>query len=60
MVSDKVEVISQSYKPDAKPVKWECDGSPEFTLDEAQKEKRGTDIVLHLNEESKEFLKPTG
>ncbi len=56
MVSDKVEVISRSYKEDAAAVRWECDGSPEFELGDAEKEQRGTDIVLHINEESKEFL----
>ncbi len=56
MVADKVEVITKSYAADAKAVKWECDGSPEFTLEETTKETRGTDIVLHLNEESREFL----
>jgi molecular chaperone HtpG len=56
MVSDKVEVFSKSFKDDAKPVRWECDGSPEFTLEEVEKDLRGTDIVLHINEESKEFL----
>jgi molecular chaperone HtpG len=56
MVSDKVTVVTQSFKEGAKAVKWECDGSPEFTLEETEKEGRGTDIILHLNEESKEFL----
>lgn len=56
MVSDKVEVISKSYKEGASAVRWECDGSPEFTLEETTKEERGTDIVLHINDESKEFL----
>ncbi len=56
MVSDKVEVISKSFREDSKAVRWECDGSPEFTLEEVEKESRGTDIVLHLNEESQEFL----
>lgn len=56
MVSDKVEVITKSYLTEARAVKWECDGSPEYSLDEAEKESRGTDIVLHLNEDSKEFL----
>jgi molecular chaperone HtpG len=55
MVSEKVEVITKSYKEDAKAVRWECDGSPEFTLEEVEKEQRGTDIILHLNEESQEF-----
>ncbi len=58
MVSDKVEVVSKSCKEDAKAVRWECDGSPEFTLEETEKEQRGTDIILHINEESKEFLEP--
>ena len=58
MVSDKVEVISKSFKEGSKAVRWECDGSPEFTLEEVEKETRGTDIVLHLNEESQEFLEP--
>ncbi|MEY2918368.1 MAG: molecular chaperone HtpG, partial [Bacteroidota bacterium] len=56
MVSNKVEVFSKSFREGAKAVRWECDGSPEFTLEEVEKELRGTDIVLHINEESKEFL----
>lgn len=56
MVSDKVEIITKSYKEDAKAVRWECDGSPEYTLEETEKDSRGTDIVLYINEESKEFL----
>jgi len=56
MVSDKVEIITKSYKEDAKAVRWECDGSPEYTLEETEKETRGTDIVLYINEESAEFL----
>ena len=56
MVSDKVEIITKSYKEDAKAVRWECDGSPEYTLEETEKETRGTDIILYINEESKEFL----
>ena len=58
MVSEKVEVISKSFKEDATPVRWECDGSPEFLLEDTQKETRGTDIVMYLNEESQEFLEP--
>ncbi len=58
MVSDKVEIFSKSYKEDAKAVRWECDGSPEYTLEETEKEQRGTDIILFINEESKEFLEP--
>jgi molecular chaperone HtpG len=56
MVSNKVEVISKSYKEGAKAVRWECDGSPEFTLEEVEKADRGTDIILHINDESIEFL----
>ena len=56
MVSDKVEVFSRSYKEGSTAVRWECDGSPEFILEEVEKETRGTDIVLHLNAESQEFL----
>lgn len=56
MVSDKVEVFSKSFKEDAPAVRWECDGSPEYTLDETEKADRGTDIVLYINEESAEFL----
>ena len=59
MVSDKVEVISKSFKKGSKAVRWECDGSPEFTLEEVEKESRGTDIILHLNAESEEFLEPS-
>jgi len=58
MVSEKVEIITKSFRDDAKAVRWECDGSPEFTLEESDKTDRGTDIVLHINEESKEFLEP--
>ncbi len=55
MVSQKVEIITRSYKDEAKAVKWECDGSPEYTMEETEKERRGTDIILHIDEESKEF-----
>ncbi|MDQ6762782.1 MAG: molecular chaperone HtpG [Bacteroidota bacterium] len=58
MVSERVEIITKSFREDAKAVRWECDGSPEFTLEETEKESRGTDIILHINEESKEFLEP--
>ena len=58
MVSDKVVVISKSYKDEAPAVKWECDGSPAFTLEETEKPERGTSIILHLNDESQEFLDP--
>jgi molecular chaperone HtpG len=56
MVSEKVEVVTRSYREGAQAVKWECDGSPEFTLENAEREGRGTDIILHINEESTEFL----
>lgn len=58
MVSSKVEVITKSYKENTKAVRWECDGSPEFILEENEKNDRGTSIVMHLNEESLEFLQP--
>ncbi len=58
MVSEKVEVITKSFKENAVPVRWECDGSPEFLLEDYEKAERGTDIVMYLNEESKEFLEP--
>jgi molecular chaperone HtpG len=56
MVSEKVEVVTKSFKEGATAVRWICDGSPEFTLEPAEKELRGTDIILHINEESTEFL----
>jgi molecular chaperone HtpG len=56
MVSEKVEVVTKSFKEGATAVRWECDGSPEFSLTPAEKEHRGTDIILHINEESKDFL----
>lgn len=56
MVASKVEIITRSYREDATPVKWSCDGSPEFTLEETEKSDRGTDIILYIDEESKEFL----
>lgn len=56
MVSDKVEVFTKSFKEGEPAVRWECDGSPEYMLEETEKADRGTDIVLHINEESAEFL----
>lgn len=56
MVSDKVEVITRSWQEGAQAVKWTCDGSPEFTIEEAQRERRGTDVILHIDKDSKEFL----
>ncbi len=58
MVSDKVEVFTKSFKQEEKAARWECDGSPEYILEETEKNARGTDIILHINEESKEFLEP--
>jgi molecular chaperone HtpG len=55
MVADHVEIITKSYK-DAPASKWSCDGSPNYTIEAAEKTERGTDIVLHINEESEEFL----
>ena len=56
MVSEKVEVLTQSYNDEAATVYWSCDGSPEFELYEVEKKERGTKIILHINEESSEFL----
>lgn len=56
MVADKVEIITKSYREDAKAVKWSCDGSPAFEIDECDKAERGTDIALHVSEDCKEFL----
>ena len=56
MVSKKVEIKTLSYKDDAEAVKWSCDGSPEYTIEKIEKETRGTDIVLHIDDENKEFL----
>lgn len=56
MVSKKVEIITKSFREGAKAVKWSCDGSPEFTLEEVEKEDRGTDIVLYIDDDCKEFL----
>ncbi|WP_312555536.1 molecular chaperone HtpG [Empedobacter brevis] len=55
MVADKVEIITKSYKNEPA-VHWTCDGSPEFTLEKAEKTERGTEIILHISEDSKEFL----
>lgn len=56
MVSKKVEVITKSWQPDAKAVKWSCDGSPEYEMDECEKEGRGTDIVMYIDDDCKDFL----
>jgi len=55
MVSKKVEIITKSYKEGAQAVKWSCDGSPEYQLEEVEKADRGTDIILYIDDESKEF-----
>ncbi len=56
MVSKQVEIVTKSYKEGAKAVKWSCDGNPEFTLEETEKAERGSDIVLHIADDCKEFL----
>ncbi len=56
MVADKVEIITKSYREDAQAVKWTCDGSPEFTLENCDKKERGSDMILYISEDSKEFL----
>lgn len=56
MVSDKVEIITKSYKEGAQAVHWTCDGSPEFTLDDAEKADRGSDIILHISDDCSEYL----
>ncbi len=56
MVSSKVEIHTKSYKNDSKAIKWECDGSPEFSIEEIKKEDYGTKIILHIDDESKDFL----
>ena len=56
MVSDKVEVITKSYQDGAQAVKWSCDGSPEFSIDEVEKENIGTDVILYIDKDSKDFL----
>lgn len=56
MVAKKVDIITRSYQEGAQAVKWSCDGSPEFTLEDAERAERGTDIVLHIDDDCKEFL----
>ena len=56
MVSKQVDIITKSYQSDAPAQKWSCDGSPEFTLEEVEKAERGTDIVMHIDDDCKEFL----
>ncbi|MCH2215741.1 MAG: molecular chaperone HtpG [Flavobacteriales bacterium] len=56
MVAEQVEIISKSQKPNSTPVKWTCDGSPNYTMEETKKKIKGTDIILHIAEDSAEFL----
>ncbi len=56
MVADRVEVETLSWQPDATPVRWSCEGSPEYSVEPIEKAERGTDIILHINEENKAFL----
>jgi len=56
MVSKKVEIVTKSYKEGAQAVKWSCDGTPEFTISKADRESRGTDIILYIDDENKNFL----
>ena len=56
MVSKKVDIITRSYKEGAKAVKWSCDGSPEFEIEDVEKADRGSDIVLHIDDDCKELL----
>ncbi|MCQ2218938.1 MAG: molecular chaperone HtpG [Paludibacteraceae bacterium] len=56
MVSKKVEIITHSFRDGSKAVKWSCDGSPEYTFEDVEKADRGTDIVLHIDDENKDFL----
>jgi len=56
MVADKVEVVTKSWQQDAKGVRWICEGNPEFSIEQVEKADRGTDIILHINDENKDFL----
>lgn len=56
MVSEQVEIITKSYKEGATAVKWSCDGSPEYTMEETSRDTFGTDIILHIDEDNKDFL----
>lgn len=56
MVSEKVEIVTRSYQENAKAVKWTCDGTPNYTIEEVEKETRGTDIILHIDKDSSDFL----
>ena len=56
MVSKKVEIVTKSYKEGSKAVKWSCDGSPEFEITDAERNSRGSDIILYIDDDCKEFL----
>ncbi|HBL74503.1 MAG: molecular chaperone HtpG [Bacteroidetes bacterium GWF2_42_66] len=56
MVSEKVEIISKSYQEGAQAVRWTCDGSPEYNIEDAERDETGTDIIMHINDDSAEFL----
>ncbi len=56
MVAKEVKIVTKSYQEDSKPVKWTCDGSPNYTIEETEKETRGTDIILHIADDSTEYL----
>jgi len=56
MVSKRVEIVTKSYKEGSAAVRWSCEGTPEFTMEEIEKQDRGTDIILYLDEDNKEFL----
>ncbi|MEN8193615.1 MAG: molecular chaperone HtpG [Bacteroidota bacterium] len=56
MVADKVEILTKSYKKGTKAVRWECDGSPQYTIEKIDKKERGTEVILHISKEDKEFL----
>ncbi|MBK16952.1 MAG: molecular chaperone HtpG [Prochlorococcus sp. SP3034] len=58
MVSERVEIITKSAIKDAKPIKWSCDGSPNYSLEESDREDVGTDVILYLLDEEKEFIEP--
>ena len=56
MVAKKVEILTRSYREDAKAVRWTCDGSPEYDMEDADRTDRGTDVILHIDDDCKEFL----
>ncbi len=58
MVSERVDIITRSYKEGSEAIKWSCDGSPEYTVEASKRAERGTDIVMHIDAENEEFLKP--